>query len=283
MSNAAIVDGKQIAADLLQQVKLAVAALSASQPVALGIVLIGEDEASRRYVEKKTVAAREVGIDCRLYPFPKTVTSAELIEHIHTVEQSGELSGIIVQYPLPDALWPDSLAITEQVPLSLDVDCLSPVALGRLLMGKHTLVPPIVGAIVEVLRRYDIELAGKRVCVVGRGELIGKPLTAYLLNQPVTLTVCGRSTADLAVETAGADIIISGVGQPGLIRGDMIKPGATVIDMATVYTDGKVRGDVDFESVQSVAGLLTPVPGGIGPITVAKLLENTVIAAKRRN
>ena len=215
----------------------------------------------------------------RYLNFPENITVTELQQHIINIQNRMDVVGLIVQFPLPDVMWRQTRQVTSVINPLKDVDCLTHLSLGQSLMGEQQWLPPIVGAVKEIFSSYDIDITGKHICLVGRGELIGKPLAAYFLNQPVTLTVCGRNAQPLFKYTSQADILISGVGQPGLIGQEEVKPGAVVIDMATVYEQGKVKGDVDFLQVKDKASYITPVPGGVGPITVAKLLENVVEAA----
>ncbi|MFA6304854.1 MAG: bifunctional methylenetetrahydrofolate dehydrogenase/methenyltetrahydrofolate cyclohydrolase, partial [Patescibacteria group bacterium] len=172
--------------------------------------------------------------------------------------------------------------IVIQINPEIDVDCLTYGALGRVLMGSSDLTPPTPGAILEILKFHEIDLMGKEVCLVGRGELIGKPLAAIFNNMPVTLTTCGRATKDLSAYTKRADIIITGVGKKDIVTGEMIKKDAVVVDAGVCFENGKMYGDINFDSIVKKAALVVPTPGGVGPITVAKLLENTVKVAEAR-
>lgn len=280
MSNSIIVAGKKIAIKLQAELKKNLVDFNYTKPIKLAVILIGDDAASKMYVSKKQAVAKELGIVCEVYEMLKNSTAREVIAKIDSIQQDKNLFGLIVQLPLPDNLWSQTRAITNHIKPEFDVDCLSHFSLGKTLMNELYFMPPIIGAVMEILNEYNIELDGKHVCLVGRGELIGRPLAAYFLNCPVTLTVCGKSTNDLASFTKQADIVISGVGKPNLITGEMIKAGAVVIDLATTYQAGKVTGDVDFASVKAKASLLTPVPGGVGPITVVKLMQNMVLAVR---
>ncbi len=282
MSNSILVDGKKIAARLQNDLKNNLLELNFSEPIKLAVILVGDDPASQIYANKKKIIAKDLGIICDVYELSKDSTAKEVIDKINFLQQDKNLYGLIVQLPLPDNLWSQTRLITDHIRPELDVDCLSHFSLGKILMNELYFVPPIIGAVREILNEYKIELEGKHVCLVGRGELIGRPLAAYFLNLPVTLSVCGKSTKKLSDITKQADILISGVGKPNLINADMVKSGAVVIDLATTYNQGKVQGDIDFNSVKTKASLLTPVPGGIGPITVIKLMENIVFAVRNK-
>jgi len=279
MSNQIIVDGKAIAAELRANLKAQIAEVDLAGQFTLAVILVGDDEASRIYVQRKQEAAAEVGINCEVFSFPASIAVPALQQEILNIQSKEGVVGVIVQFPLPNNIWSQTREVTSVIDPLKDVDCLTHHALGQSIMGEQQWLPPIVGAVEEIFARYRVEIQGKRVCLVGRGELIGKPLASYFLNKPVVLSVCGRDAQPLADYTSQADILISGVGRPGLIGEAEVKEGVVVIDMATAYENGKVRGDVDFTAVQPKTSLITPVPGGVGPITVAKLLENTYKAA----
>jgi len=281
---ATIVDGNIIAETILNNLKTRVAALKEKgvNPT-LAVVLVGNDKASKMYIAKKQAAAVALGMTFLSFEFPENISQTALIVNLQKIQAENKLSGLIVQLPLPDDLWANTRDIMDYIGLSIDVDCLSHTALGRVLMGEHFLIPPTPGAIMEILNQHKIDLTGKEVCLVGRGELIGKPLAGIFLSQPVTLKVCGKATKDLAKETKTADIIITGVGKKNILTGEMIKDGAVVIDAGICFDENnKICGDIDFNSITIKASLVTPVVGGVGPITVAKLLENTIRAAERQ-
>ena len=284
-----IVDGKRIAEGILADLKKRVAVLKKKniQP-ALAVIIVGHDQPSHTYVKKKGEAAEAIGLAFFKYEMPANTDKDTLISRIKEIQAEHDLSGLILQLPVPEKLWPSTREIVNHIHIGLDVDCLSHLALGRVMMNESPLLPPTPSAMLEVLKYHQIDLTGKEVCVVGRGSLIGKPLAAMLNNQPVTLVTCGRSTPDLSVYTKKADVIFSGVGKKDLITGKMIKAGAIVIDAGVCFdrpfgsSQDKMYGDVDFESVSKKAALVTPTPGGVGPITVAKLLENTVKTAENK-
>ncbi|HEX5429927.1 MAG TPA: bifunctional 5,10-methylenetetrahydrofolate dehydrogenase/5,10-methenyltetrahydrofolate cyclohydrolase [Patescibacteria group bacterium] len=273
-----IVDGRQIANGILERLKIQVAKLGRTPKLA--VVLVGDDKPSQTYVRNKQQAAAAVGIEFLLYKFPSKIKEAALIRAVRAIQKQ-KLDGIIVQLPLPAGL--DKKLILNELDPNLDVDCLSWVSLGKLVIRDNSLVPPSPGAVLEILKVHKVALKGKHIVLVGQGDLIGKPLANILMHMPVTVTTCNKDTKNLREITKQADILISGTGRAGLIRADMIRPGAAVIDAGVSFVGGHMRGDVDFLPVSKKASLITPVPGGVGPVTVAKLLENTVKIAKEKN
>lgn len=266
-----IADGNHIANQLLIKLKRDIERLKLRPHLA--VVLVGSDPASLTYVRKKQEAARAIGVKFSLFKFSAGISTQKLIAHLRQIQKQA-LSGMIIQLPLPAGI--NKPQVLNALNSEIDVDYLSWESLGKLVIGENLLVPPTPGAILEILKFYKIPLKGQHVVLVGQGNLIGKPLANILIQMPVTLTVCGKDTKDLASLTRQADILITGVGQPGLIRGDMVKQGVVVIDAGVSFKGKKMFGDVDFATVARKAKLITPTPGGVGPITVAKLLENTV-------
>lgn len=276
-----IVEGKKIADKILFDLQVRVKNLKAQgKEAALAVILVGDDKPSHTYVRKKGEAAQNLGITFFKFEFPADISKADLIAELKKIQADNKLTGLILQLPVPERLWPDTREIVDYIEPGIDVDCLSHLSLGRVMMADGSLLPPTPGAILEILKFYEIDLTGQDVCLVGRGDLIGKPLAAILNNQPVTLHVCGRATKDLSIYTKAADIIITGVGKKDLLTGAMVKTGAVVIDAGVCFDKGKMFGDIEFASVAAKASLVTPTPGGVGPITVAKLLENVVIVAE---
>ncbi len=276
-----IVDGKQIAESILDDLKARVQNLkNKGVEPALAVVLVGDNKPSQTYVKKKGEAAEKIGLTFFKFEFPASISKDDLISEIKKIQAEKNLSGLILQLPVPEALWPFTREIVNNIDINIDVDCLSHLALGRVMMNESPLTPPTPGAIMEILKHHKVDLKGKEVCLVGRGDLIGKPLAAMLNHEPVTLTTCGKSTPDLSVYTKTADIIITGVGKKDLVTGEMVKEGCVVVDAGVSFEDGKMYGDINFESISKKASNVTPTPGGVGPITVAKLLENTVKAAE---
>jgi len=267
-----IVDGKNIADRLLNKLKIQIQK-QGLQPH-LAVVLVGSDPASETYVRKKQEAALGIGVRFSLFKFPQTISTADLIRKVQQI-QSQRLSGIIVQLPLPKAI--DKQKVLNELKPEIDVDFLSWESLGKLVIGENQLIPPSPGAILEVLSYHKIPLAGKHVVLVGAGDLIGKPLANLLIQMPVTLTVCSKDTKDLALHVRQADILITGVGKANLISGKMVKKGVVAVDAGVSFQGKKMFGDLNFSEVSKLASLITPTPGGVGPITVAKLLENVVL------
>lgn len=266
-----IVDGKTIAEKLLKKLKGQIQNLGLHPHLA--VVLVGNDRPSETYVRKKQEAAKAIGVRFSLYKFPAGIREGKLISEIKKIQRQG-LSGLIIQLPLPQKL--DKKKILNALDPAIDVDFLTWESLGKLVIGENILVPPSPAAILEILKYYRISLRGKHIVLVGQGDLIGKPLTNLFLHLPVTLTTCNKDTKNLAELTRKADILISGVGKANLIRAGMVKKGAVVVDAGVSFTAGRMHGDVDFEEVSKTAALITPTPGGVGPVTVAKLLQNVV-------
>lgn len=267
-----LVDGKRIAQNILESTKQRV--LGRKIKPTLAVVLVGNNPASLTYVQRKHQAADYVGIKFILNKFPETISTDGLIKQINAIQKK-LITGIIVQLPLPKHI--DQQKVLLSIKPELDVDCLSEVSLGRLARGSAGLMPPTVSAIFEILKQYKVSLKNKIVAVVGQGELVGKPLVSVLMQYPITLIVCGLGTKNLSEYTSQADIVISGVGKADLITAKHIKKGAVLIDAGASLKNKKIVGDVKLEDVKKKAKLVTATPGGVGPITVAKLLENVVL------
>ncbi len=284
-TEAVVIDGKAIARAVRREVKERTARLKARGIVpGLGIVLAGGFAPSEIYVRSKQRAGARVGIDVEIVRFGDDVRREELVEQVERWNGDDRLHGMIVQLPLPGGI--DSGSVMDAISPDKDADGLTPVSLGRLLAGRPHLVPATPAGIVELLVRSDVEIAGRSVVIVGRSELVGKPLANLLLLKgargDATVTVCHSRTPDLGVVCRTADILVVAVGRPRLVTADMVKPGAVVIDVGTNRTEDGLVGDVDFAGVVRVASAITPVPGGVGPMTVAMLLHNTVRAAEAR-
>jgi methylenetetrahydrofolate dehydrogenase (NADP+)/methenyltetrahydrofolate cyclohydrolase len=278
-----ILSGKEVAAKVLAEVKAGVAALRAKTAVqpGLAVVLVGDDPASQIYVRNKKRAADEVGIATRDFLFPGGCSQAELLETIRTINADPTLHGILLQLPLPKGMDEDQ-AVAAIAP-EKDADGLHPMSLGNLLGGKPSAVPCTPAGCIEILDHYGIAIEGAEAVVVGRSRLVGKPLAQLLLARNATVTMCHTRTRDLAGHCRRADILCVAAGRPRFITGDMIKEGAVVIDVGVNRLDtGKLAGDVDFDSAAPRARAITPVPGGVGPMTVAMLMKNTWRAAARQ-
>jgi methylenetetrahydrofolate dehydrogenase (NADP+) / methenyltetrahydrofolate cyclohydrolase len=276
------VNGRKISQKILRSLKIRIANLrKAGRIPGLAVILVGTDRASVSYVARKKAAAQAIGIRFYEYRFPENVALQLLVNKINYIQSRKDIHGVIVQLPVPDRLWSNIRKILDSVDPEKDVDCLTTKCQKALSSKNPFFIPPTPGAILEILRKYKVKLKNKKICIVGRGELIGKPLAAIFSTMPVTVSVVTHSTKFPEKVTRKADILISGVGRPDLIRGDMIKKGAVVIDAGTSFVNDKIQGDVNFKEVSHKASLITSVPGGVGPVTVAKLLENTVLSCER--
>jgi len=278
---ARILDGKALAAQVRARVKDEVAALSRRgiRP-GLAVILAGDDPASRVYVRNKTRACEETGVHSQQIDYPASVTQEELIRRISKLNADPSIHGILVQLPLPAGI--DAAAVLKAVSPDKDVDGFHPANLGALLAGTPRVVPGTPLGVMRLLEHAGVALAGRRAVVVGRSTIVGKPLALLLLQKDATVTLCHSKTQGLEEETRRADILVAAVGRPKLLGAGMVKPGACVIDVGVNrLPDGKLAGDVDFDAVKDVAGWITPVPGGVGPMTIAMLLENCLHAATR--
>jgi methylenetetrahydrofolate dehydrogenase (NADP+)/methenyltetrahydrofolate cyclohydrolase len=282
---ATVIDGRKIAAQIREEVARRVRALEEwGVTPGLAAILVGEDEPSRIYVSGKQRASAEVGIRSERLDLPADVSQAALIEQIERLNADPAVHGILVQLPLPPHI--DVTAVHEAIAVEKDVDGLTPRSVGRMVRGEPTFLPCTPLGIVELLDRSGIRIEGAEVVIVGRGALVGMPL-AIMLSQKApranaTVTLCHTGTRDLAAHTRRAEILVVAAGRPRMVTADMVLPGATVVDVAVNRTeDGRLVGDVDFEEVSKVASAITPVPGGVGPMTIAMLLANTVTAAER--
>lgn len=274
-----IIDGKAIAKEIRQQIKDQVTHLIAAgrNPPGLAVVIAGNDPASRVYVNSKKKACADVGIYSEEHALPETVSEQELIALIHQFNRNPKINGILVQLPLPDKI--DERKVIDSIDPKKDVDGLHPISVGNLLIGTPTFVPCTPEGIMVLLQKTGVELKGKRAVVIGRSNLVGKPVAVLLLAQHATVTICHSRTKDLPTVAREADILVVAIGKPNFINGDAVKPGAVVIDVGVNRVDDKLVGDVEFESASKVAGYITPVPGGVGPMTIAMLLQNTLQAA----
>jgi methylenetetrahydrofolate dehydrogenase (NADP+) / methenyltetrahydrofolate cyclohydrolase len=278
---ALILDGRPVAAKVQEAVAAGVAALRGQGIVpTLAVVLVGRDPASQVYVGRKRRAAETVGIVARDHLFPDGVAEPELLRLIHDLNADASVHGILVQLPLPSGV--DEDRVIAAVDPGKDVDGFHPENLGRLLAGHPVAVPGTPAGILEILDHYGIELKGAEAVVVGRSRIVGKPLSQLLLLRHATVTVCHTRTRDLAAHTRRAELLCVAAGRPGVVTGDMVRPDAVVVDVGVNrLADGKLAGDVDFASVSPRARAITPVPGGVGPMTVAMLMKHTLEAARR--
>jgi len=277
---ATLIDGRAVAHDVRAQVAQDVAAFTAKTGRAPGLatILVGGDPASAVYVANKRRACAEAGIADLHTHLPADATAAEVTELIGALNEDPACSGILLQRPLPDGL--DDAALSALIAPDKDVDGLTPISAGRLMQGAPGLRPCTPVGVIELLDRHTVPLEGAEAVIVGRSDLVGKPVAHLLLQRNATVTICHSRTRDLPATCARADVLIAAVGVPRLIGADAVKPGAAVIDVGMNRLPEGLCGDVDFDAVREVAGLLTPVPGGVGPMTIAMLLQNTVTAAK---
>ncbi len=275
--SATVIDGKAVAAEVRARVTAEVAGMPS--PPGLATVLVGDDPASAIYIRRKREACEEVGIRSIHHELGAETSQEELLELVETLAGDDEVNGILVQLPLPEGLDPD--AVIDAIPPSKDVDGLTPKSAGLLARGTPGLVSCTPAGVIELLRHAGVEIEGAEAVIVGRSNLVGRPLVSLLLAENATVTVCHSRTRDLGEVCRRADVLIAAAGRPKLVTAEMVKPGATVIDVGTNRTDDGLVGDVDFEAVKEVAGAITPVPGGVGPMTIAMLLANTASAARK--
>jgi methylenetetrahydrofolate dehydrogenase (NADP+)/methenyltetrahydrofolate cyclohydrolase len=276
---AKILDGKSLAAAVRAGVKQSVAALAARgiRP-GLAVILAGNDPASRVYVRNKTRACEETGVRSTQFEYEASVTERELLERVAALNADPAVHGILVQLPLPEHI--DAERVLEAVSPQKDVDGFHPSNLGALVAGRPKMVPCTPAGVMRLLEHAGIPLAGRRAVVLGRSAIVGKPLALLLLQKDATVAICHSKSKNIEMETRQADILIAAVGRPKLVGAAMVKPGACVIDVGVNrLADGSLAGDVDFDAVKDVAGWITPVPGGVGPMTIAMLLENCLKAA----
>ena len=269
-------DGTALAARLRGELKDDIAELGR---VGLATVLVGDDPASEIYIRLKHKAAEEVGIEPIDHRLPSTTAEDELVELVEELNENDDVDGILVQTPLPEQI--DEARVMRAIDPMKDVDGLHPFSAGQLYLGHQTLVPATPLGVMHLLDEYRIPIVGQKAVVVGRSTLVGKPVALLLLQANATVTICHSRTEDLARHTLDADILVAAVGLPGVITADMVKQGATVVDVGITRTDAGVRGDVEGDAAE-VAAFLTPVPGGVGPMTIAALLGNAVRAARYR-
>ena len=278
--SAVVLDGKQMSASLRAEIAGRVQSLKEKGVTpGLAVILVGNDPASEIYVRNKGNGCREVGMYSETVTLPGDTDQAVLEGEIDRLNRDPRIHGILVQLPLPAHL--DEAAALARILPEKDVDGFHLLNAGRLMTGEAGVIPCTPRGALHMIRQTGLNLSGLEAVIVGRSNIVGKPMAALLLRENCTVTVCHSRTANLAEHTRWADILVAAVGKAGLITGDMVKPGAVVIDVGINRVDGKVRGDVDFDSVSAVAGWITPVPGGVGKMTITMLLQNTLEAAER--
>lgn len=281
--SANIIDGKQVAQDIRQEIKQEVATLKEQgfQP-GLAVVLVGEDPASQSYVKGKEKGCEEVGIYSKVIRKPDAITQQELLELVEELNQDDQIHGILVQLPLPKHISED--LVIQAIDPKKDVDGFHPISVGNMVIGAPCFLPCTPHGIIEIIKRSGVNIAGKHAVVIGRSNIVGKPVSMLLLKENATVSICHSRTENLAEMTRQADILVAAVGKAHFIGADHVKPGAIVIDVGVNRIEtGKLVGDVRFDEVKEVASYLTPVPGGVGPMTITMLLKNTVEACKNSN
>ncbi|MGG2064477.1 bifunctional methylenetetrahydrofolate dehydrogenase/methenyltetrahydrofolate cyclohydrolase FolD [Bacillus sp. S14(2024)] len=278
---AVIIKGNEVAEKKRAQLKEKVAELKEQGIVpGLAVILVGDDPASHSYVKGKEKGCEQVGIYSELITFPDTITQDRLLAEIDRLNNDNRIHGILVQLPLPNHI--EEKAIIEKISPEKDVDGFHPISIGRMMTGQDTFLPCTPHGILELVKETNLDITGKHVVVIGRSNIVGKPVGQLFLNENATVTYCHSKTANIKELTKLADILIVAVGRAKMVTADYVKEGAVVIDVGVNRLEtGKLCGDVDFEDVLNVAGYITPVPKGVGPMTITMLLENTVLSAER--
>lgn len=278
---ATIIDGKRISAEIRVELAEKTKAFEASYGTVpgLAVIIVGEDPASRVYVRNKHKACAEVGFYSEVHELPADSTQEQVIALIDQLNKQENIHGILVQLPLPKHL--DEQTILLRIKPEKDVDAFHPYNVGKIMIGDYNVLPCTPAGVMQLLFRSGVSAAGKHCVVIGRSNIVGKPMAMLLLHDNGTVTICHSRTSDLKAQTLQADILVAAVGRPGFVTADMVKPGAVVIDVGiNRNAEGKLCGDVDFEPVSEVASMITPVPGGVGPMTITMLLQNTLTAAQ---
>ena len=279
-----LLDGKILSAKIKEEVKVEVTQIVKEKNITpgLAVILVGNDAASATYVASKAKACKDAGIYSVVHEMPESITQEELLETINMMNNNPKLDGILVQLPLPKHI--DTTTVLEAINPLKDVDGFHPYNVGRMVSNLDSFLPATPFGVMRMFEEHNIELSGKDVVVIGSSDIVGKPMASLLINKKATVTVCNSRTKDLKSHTSKADIVIIAVGVPYLLKEDMVKDGAVVIDVGINRLDtGKLVGDADFEGLKNKCSHLTPVPGGVGPMTIAMLLKNTIKAANLRD
>lgn len=277
------IDGKAISANLKQQLKEKVQQLSAGgKRPGLAVIIVGENPASRVYVNNKKKACSEIGFYSEEYALPKETTTQQLLDLIAELNGRADINGILCQLPLPDGI--DEKAVLLAIAPEKDVDAFHPVNVGHIMIGDYTLLPCTPAGVMHLLAQTGVDLDGKKAVVIGRSNIVGKPMAMLLLQKNATVTVCHSHTKNLKETVQQADVVVAAIGKAKFVTADYIKPGAVVIDVGMNRDEnGKLCGDVDFETVAEKCSAITPVPGGVGPMTIAMLMQNTLTAFCKQN
>ncbi|MBQ1283425.1 MAG: bifunctional methylenetetrahydrofolate dehydrogenase/methenyltetrahydrofolate cyclohydrolase FolD [Acutalibacteraceae bacterium] len=280
---AIIIDGKAVSAATREAIKNEVAELKEKGVTpGLAVIIVGDDPASRVYVNNKKKACAELGMLSEEYALPAETTNEELLGLINELNGRKDINGILCQLPLPRHL--DEKAVINAIAPEKDVDAFHPVNVGGIMTGDYSFLPCTPAGVMQMLKHYDIQTAGKHCVVIGRSNIVGKPMAMLMLHANATVTICHSRTVNLAEECKRADILIAAVGKPKFVTPDMVKEGAVVIDVGMDRDEnGKLCGDVDFDAVEPICGAISPVPGGVGPMTISMLMRNTLTAAKLQN
>ena len=278
-----IIDGKKISADVRAQVAQETALLKEKGIVpGLAVIIVGDDPASRVYVNNKKKACADVGFYSEEHALPAATTQEELVALVKSLNERKDINGILCQLPLPKGL--DDKAVINAIAPEKDVDAFHPSNVGRIMLGEYSFLPCTPAGVMELLHSAGVEIAGKECVVIGRSNIVGKPMGMLLLHEHGTVTICHSRTKNLAEVTRRADVLVAAVGRAKFVTADMVKPGAAVIDVGMNRDEnGKLCGDVDYEAVAPLCSAITPVPGGVGPMTIAMLMRNTLTAAKLQN
>ncbi len=278
---AVIMDGKALSAKIREQIKSESAEFAKETGITpgLAVILVGDDNASKIYVRNKEKACAEVGFKSEMYLLEENTTEEELLSLVHKLNERDDIHGILVQSPLPKHL--DEALVINNISPEKDVDAFHPVNVGKIMIGDYSFLPCTPAGVMEFLKEYGIDPTGKRCVVVGRSNIVGKPMAMLMLHANATVTVCHSKTRDLADITRQADIIVMAIGKAEFLKADMVKEGAVLIDVGmNRNADGKLTGDAAFEECEKKASFITPVPGGVGPMTITMLMKNTLTAAK---
>ncbi len=278
---AVIIDGKAVSAKIREEIKAESAVFEKETGIkpGLAVIIVGEDPASQIYVRNKGKACEEVGFYSEIHRLPEQTTKEQLLELVHSLNKNDKIHGILVQSPLPKHL--DEALIVNNIDYNKDVDAFHPVNVGKIMIGEYNFLPCTPAGVMELLRAYNIDVCGKEVAVVGRSNIVGKPQAMLMLHANATVTVCHSRTKNLSEVLKRADVVVMAIGKAKFLKADMIKDGAVVIDVGMDRDEnGKLCGDVDFEECEKKASYITPVPGGVGPMTITMLMKNTLSSAK---
>lgn len=281
---AQIINGKEVSANVKAAVAAETAALKDEKGVKVGlaVIIVGDNPASRVYVNNKKKACEEVGFQSFEYALDENTTQEQLLDLVNVLNRDSRVNGILVQLPLPKHI--DETAIINAISHEKDVDAFHPVNVGKIMIGDYSFLPCTPAGVMELIASTGIEISGKNCVVIGRSNIVGKPMSMLLLHKSGTVTICHSKTQNLKEICLGADILVAAVGRPNFVTGDMVKEGAVVIDVGiNRLENGKLCGDVDFESAEKKASYITPVPGGVGPMTISMLMKNTLTAAKQQS